>query len=308
MRVSALAVVALSGVALAGAAACSGGNGPAPRSSTSAPASPSVVPGALAFDAQDQLLVADPDQHVVLRFGNDGRWSVLARGVTASAIAVGPGGRILVADATAGTLTQVDGAHAPPPTTGLAGISAVAVTRTGVVYAVTSAGVVVMGKGAPRMFLPNGAARIRVHGTPTAMSASAVATTSDGRVLIADFSPKLLIELNAGHQVTRAWDVYVSPGGGLGSLGTRAYVADFGSFTADVIAGGALSQQVAAAALGRLRPVAIAVARDGTVVVDDDGRSGASATPRLVAIRPDKQVVELVLPTQGDVARLAAGA
>ncbi|MHB1505023.1 MAG: NHL repeat-containing protein [Acidimicrobiales bacterium] len=121
-----------------------------------------------------------------------------------------------------------------------------------------------------------GPRRITVDGVSTAFFPSAIAVGRAGILYVADFSPKLLVELSSTGQVLHSWPTYVTQAGLATAPDGSVLVADYGQFAVDRIAGNQLTsiatfgRNSLAGLTGTFRPSGIAVSRSGRLYVDTD--------------------------------------
>ncbi len=298
-------------------------------SSAPLPPGPSAValdrPEALAIAANGDLLIANQGTNQILRRTPAGQLTVVAGTGRAGysgdggparraelddpgGIAVALDGTIYVADpgnnrvraiSPSGTITTVAG-NGQLGTRGVGGPAvsaevgqpvAVALGTQGRLYVVDNAGVqVIAPNGALTTLIAAGPGRLTVDGVSTAFFPSAIAVGRAGNLYVADFSPKLLIELSPTGQVLHSWPIYVTQAGLATAPDASLLVADYGHFAVDRIVSNQLTsiatfgRNSLAGLTGTFRPSGIAVSRSGQLYVDTDGVNGGTSRPAIAEI------------------------
>ncbi len=231
-----------------------------------------------------------------------------------SGMAVAADGTIYVADtgnnrvraiSSSGTITTVagngqsgsGGVGQPAVDAEVAQPVAVALGTQGRLYIVDSTGIqVISPTGHLATVIPGGAAMLDINGVPTAFFPSALTVDRAGNLYVADFSPKLLIQLSATGHVVNSWPTYVSQAGLALAPDGSVLVADYGQFAVDRIVAGHLTPIVTfrlnslAGITGAFRPSGVAVSRTGQIYTDTDGVNGGTSKPGLAAVSNQDQV------------------
>lgn len=223
-------------------------------------------------------------------------------------IAVAPDGTIYVADTAnnrvraispSGTITTVAGngrlgtrgSGGPAVSAQVGQPVAVALGTQGRLYVVDTAGVqVITPNGVLTTLIAAGPGRLTVDGVSTAFFPSAIAVGRAGILYVADFSPKLLVELSSTGQVLNSWPIYVTQAGLATAPDGSVLVADYGQFAVDRIAGNQITpiatfrRNSLAGLTGTFRPSGIAVSRSGRLYVDTGGVNGGTNRPAIARI------------------------
>jgi hypothetical protein len=119
---------------------------------------------------------------------------------------------------------------------------AAALGTQGRIYVVDIAGVqLIAPKGVLTTLIAAGPGRLTVDGACTAFFPSTIAAGSAGNLYVADFSPKLLVELSSTGQVLHSWPTYVTQAGLAVAPDGSVLVADYGQFAVDRFAGNQLT-------------------------------------------------------------------
>ena len=213
------------------------------------------------------------------------------------AVAMAPNGTLYIADTgnnqvrailPNGTLTTVAGtgrargaSQGSARAVSIAKPVAVAPGPNASLYIVDNTGVQVLALGRIRTFLRAGAG-VTIGGVRVSLRPDAVAVNGAGDVLVADASPKLLIEFSPAGRVITSWSVNVSEAGLSESPDGSVLVADQGTFSIDRVSHGRLStvaqfQRNGIVGLpGMVRPAAVVEEPGGALVVDTAGGSGTT--------------------------------
>lgn len=228
------------------------------------------LPVAVAVGSHGAIYVADEADNRIQVIRHDGRISTLARVSEPSALAVGPNGLLYVVDSVGIQTVSIDGA-----------------TATLMAPSVSSA------RGA--------AGGLSVAGTAFDFNPDAIAVSASGDVYVANFSPKTIIRFSptgttpipVGGANALMGQTYVTRAGLVAAPNGTVVVADYGRFAVDRATGAGLTV-VKTFALGSVpgvrgvfRPSGVAVAPDGEIYTDTDGRNGGTFGPALLAIDPD---------------------
>ncbi len=282
-------------------------------------------PEALALTGKGNVLISNDGSNQILLWTRKGGLSVLAgtgkQGYSGDngpankaelsdpgGIAVASDGTIYVADtgnnrvraiSPSGTINTVAGNGNPENSAagrsavdvGVDQPVAVAVTKKGELYVADGAGLqTISPNGAIATVMASGPGVLKLHGTRIAFNPDAVAIGPSGNLFVANFSPKVLIELSPAGQVIKSWDLYVSPAGLATSPTGSVLVADYGQFALDKIAGNHLTKLVKFRATslsgigGVFRPYGVAVNMAGQIYADTNGTNGGTNVPVFVTI------------------------
>ena len=258
---------ALKVVAGTGTAGFSGDGGPAVKAELDTPNGMAVAPNGTIY-------VADTDNNRVRAIYPSGTMSTVAGDGTglspgggSDQIAVGPFG----VGATSARITDP---------------LSVAVGSQGQLYIADSAGIqVVLPNGMLTSLSVTGLSILGI-GAPGLLMATAITVDHSGDLYVADFAPKMLIELSPMGAVLHSWGAYVAEGGLATAPDGSIFVADYG-FTVDQISNGGLIHVTAFTdnsipeITGTFRPSGVTVNQSGVIYVDTDGANGGTNTPAL---------------------------
>jgi hypothetical protein len=178
---------------------------------------------------------------------------------------------------------------------------ALALGSKGRLYVADDAGIqLISSNGDLSTVLHAGAGVLNINGTRTAFSPSAIAVATNGDLYVADFSPKLLVELTPAGQVVNSWTIYVTPAGLATAPDGSVLVANYGSFAIDRIVNDQITALTTfklnppAGLAGAFRPSGVAVTSAGQVYADTDGVNGGTNQPAVAAISATGQTKLLV--------------
>ncbi len=174
---------------------------------------------------------------------------------------------------------------------------AVAVDSQGNLYIADETGIQVVSPGGTlTMQMAAASGVLTINGVPTAFDPDAIAVDPSGNLYIGSFSPKLLLEFSPTGQLLGDWTLYVSPGGLSMAPDGSVWVADYGFFSIDRVAGGQLTKVVTfgpnslPGLPSTFRPSGIGVAPSGETYFDTDGVNGGTNTPALATFGATGQV------------------
>lgn len=297
-------------------------------------------PEALAVAFDGGLLIANQGTNQVIRRTPNGTLAVVAGTGTAGyrgdggpalkaelndpgGMVVAPNGTIYVADtgnnriraiSPSGTITTVAGngqlgsrgTGEPALDTEVAHPVALALTSQNQLYIVDDTGIqLVSSNGDLNTVMTAGSSTLSINGTPTAFFPTAIAMDSAGDLFIADFSPKLLVELAPTGSVVNSWPIYVTRAGLAEASNGSILVGDYGGFSVDRIANGQLTS-LATFSLnsltglrGTFRPSGIAVSSSGQIYADTNGVNGGTNQAVVAAIGPSGDICLLPTATGG---------
>lgn len=266
-------------------------------------------------------------------FGGDGGPAVKAELDTPNGMAVAPNGTIYVADtdnnrvraiSPSGTISTVAGNGTRLSSTaggsnqsavgpfGVPATSAritdplsVAVGSQGQLYVADSEGIqVVLPNGMLTSMSFTGLSTLGI-GSPGLLMATAITVDHSGDLYVADFAPKMLIELSPSGAVLQSWGAYIAGGGLATAPDGSIFVADYG-FTVDQISNGGLIHVTAftdnsiPGIRGTFRPSGVTVSQSGVIYVDTDGANGGTNTPSLGTLSAQGQFQLVATGTNTD--------
>ncbi len=235
-------------------------------------------------------------------------------------MAIAPDGTIYIADSgnnrvraisPAGIITTV--AQVPTPTS-------LAIGPDSTLYVVDGRGVQTIGSNgtvaAATAVVPvtgatpgGGINDLSVGGTPIAFDPDAIAVSASGDLYIANFSPKVLLQISpdgtaspvGGQSTIQSGGTYVTPAGLASDPDGSIVVADYGMFAIDRATGTNVTPVVTfrlnsvPGLEGSFRPSGVAVAPNGEIYADTDGANGGSNDSALIAIDPNGDIHVLAI-------------
>lgn len=288
-------------------------------------------PEALAVASNGSILIANQGTNQILSRAPNGTLTVVAGTGKAgysgdggsalnaelkdpSGIAVAENGIIYVADSgnnrvraisPSGTITTIagngnggnGGVGGPAIGANVSDPVAVALGGQGQIYIADMNGLQqVSPSGVLTTLVPSGSGHmLTIKGKQNSFSPTAVAVGGSGDLYVADFSPKLLVELTPTGQVVNSWSAYVTVAGLSTAPNGSVVVANYG-FSIDKIVNGHFITLVSfklnsiAGLSGGFRPSGVAVSRTGQIYAVTDGVNGGADRPALVAISTSAQV------------------
>ena len=287
-------------------------------------------PEALAIAPDGDLLIANQGTNQIIRrtpsgtltvvagngiagYAGDGGSAIKAELDDPAGMAVGTNGTIYVADtgnnrvraiSPSGTI-RTEAGNGRRSLKGLGGPAthvavpqpvAVALGSRGQLYIADGAGIqLISPNGNLSTVLHAGAGVLNLNGTRTAFSPNAITVGTNGNLYVADFSPKLLMELTPKGQVVNSWPIYVTTAGLATVQDGSILVGDYGNFAVDRIVNNQLTVLTTfkpnslTGLVGTFRPSGVAATRAGQVYADTDGTNGGTDTPAIAAISTTEQ-------------------
>lgn len=249
-----------------------------------------------------------------LGFSGDGGPAIDAELNVPVAMAVGAGGTIYVADLGNNRIRAIYPNGRIATVANVLQPEALAVGPNGTVYFVDSVGIQALGADGrittivspqSQPGIDGGAVHVSTNGGQfVAWNPDAIAVSSSGDIYVANFSPKAVLRFStSGTSATlvgltdvSTQSTYVTPSALAAASNGSIILANYEDFGIDRATGTSI-QVVKGFTVGSLpeihgvfRPSGVAVAPNGEIFTDTDGRNGGTNTPALLAIGPDGRV------------------